>query len=148
MLGLKITKSIAGLHFSLSSKVKLCFKIFEGIGTAVVGWGVLKGLTTGMKREGIEGVWLGRRGLLYLSFYLSKFGSLKLSRPWWQHHQIINNNMNKQSPEPKSCSKSAALSIEGHWELLQGGFSHQLCSSRKGLGLKGNALNHLLASNP
>lgn len=70
------------------------------------------------EEEGIYGFWLGRRGLLYLSFYLSKLGSLKQSHPWWQHHQMVK----KQSPEPR---------IPFPRELLQGGFSHQPCSSRK-----------------
>lgn len=52
---------------------------------------------TSMKGEGIERVWLGRRGLLYLSFYLSEFGSLKESQPRWQQQQVLN----KQSPEPR-----------------------------------------------
>lgn len=85
-----------------------------------------------MEEEGIYGFWLGRRGLLYLSFYLSKLGSLKQSQPWGQHHQMGN----RQSPEPRIPFPRVLLSIRGDWELLQGGFSHQLCSSRKGLGLE------------
>lgn len=74
MLGLKITKSISRITFSLNCASDLFERIgrvgidqrfdnnYEGRGKF---WGFLKGLE------------VGRRGILYLNFFLSEFVNLK-----------------------------------------------------------------------